>query len=42
MIRTTIEESKRRVDPFGRGGGLLNGEVVRELPTPRRCDHREG
>jgi len=41
MIRTTIEEAKR-ADPFGRGGGLLDGEVVRELPTPRWYDHREG
>ena len=26
MIRPTIEEAKR-ADPFGRGGGLLSGEV---------------
>ena len=40
MIWTTIEEAER-ADPFGRGSSL-SGEVVPELPTPRRYDHREG
>jgi hypothetical protein len=36
----TIEEAKR-ADPFGKGGGLLDGELVHEFPTPRRADHRD-
>jgi hypothetical protein len=35
----TIDEAKR-ADPFGKGGGLIDGELVREFPTPRRLDRR--
>ena len=29
----TVEEAKR-ADPFGKGGGLLDGEIVREFHWP--------
>jgi protein gp37 len=32
-----IEEAKR-ADPFGKGGGLVDAEIVREFPTPLRLD----
>jgi hypothetical protein len=32
----TIEEAER-IDRFGKGGGLLDGEIVREFPVPRRA-----
>ena len=31
----TIEEAKR-ADPFGKGGALIAGELVREFPKPPR------
>jgi hypothetical protein len=31
----SIEEAKR-ADPFGKGGGLLDGELVREFPLSIR------
>jgi Protein of unknown function (DUF5131) len=36
----TIEEAKG-ADPFGKGGGLVDGELVHEFPTPRRLDRRD-
>ena len=30
----TISDAKRR-DPFGKGGGLIDGKLVRDFPTPR-------
>ena len=30
----TVEEAKH-ADPFGKGGGLVDGDVVHEFPTPR-------
>jgi hypothetical protein len=30
-----------RADPFGKGGGLIDGELVREFPTPRRLVLRD-
>jgi hypothetical protein len=33
----TIAEAKS-ADPFGKGGGLVDGEIVREFPTPRRYE----
>jgi hypothetical protein len=35
----TIEEAKK-ADPFGNGGGLIDGELVREFPTPLRLASR--
>lgn len=35
----TIEEVKRS-DPFGKGGGLVDGKIVHEFPSPRRLDRR--
>ncbi len=35
----TIEEAKR-ADAFGKGGGLVDGVLVHEFPTPRRLDRR--
>jgi hypothetical protein len=36
----TIEEAKG-ADPFGKGGGLLDGKIVREFPTPRGLNRRD-
>jgi protein gp37 len=36
----TIEGAKG-TDPFGKGGGLLDGEIVREFPLPRRLASRD-
>jgi hypothetical protein len=36
----TIEEAKR-ADPFGKGGGLVDGKIVHEFPTPRRLASRD-
>jgi protein gp37 len=36
----TIEEAKR-ADSFGKGGGLIDGVLVHEFPTPRRLDRRD-
>jgi protein gp37 len=36
----SIEEAKR-ADPFGKGGGLVDGEIVRDFPSPRRLDRRD-
>jgi hypothetical protein len=35
----SIAEAKS-ADPFGKGGGLVDGEIVREFPTPRRYERR--
>ena len=31
----TIDEAKTR-DPYGKGGGLIDGQLIREFPIPRR------
>jgi protein gp37 len=36
----TIEEAKR-ADSFGKGGGLIDGVLVHEFPTPRRLERRD-
>jgi hypothetical protein len=36
----TTEEAKR-ADSFGKGGGLVDGVLVHEFPTPRRLDRRD-
>jgi protein gp37 len=36
----TIEEANG-TDPFGKGGGLLDGKIVREFPSPRRLASRD-
>ena len=36
----TVEEAKR-ADPFGKGGGLIDGVIVREFPAPRRLLSRD-
>ena len=36
----TIEEAKR-ADPFGKGGGLVDGQIVREFPSPRKLVNRD-
>jgi hypothetical protein len=35
-----IEEAKRR-DPHGKGGGLVDGELAREFPEPRKAVRRD-
>lgn len=38
----SVEEAKRR-DPLGKGGGLVDGELAREFPEPRKgCAPRCG
>jgi protein gp37 len=33
-------EAAKRADLFGKGGGLLDGRIVRDFPTPRRYERR--
>ena len=35
----SIEEAKG-LDAFGKGGGLIDGELVREFPVPRNTFDR--
>jgi protein gp37 len=36
----TIKEAKA-LDPFGKGGGLIDGQLVREFPVPRNSSNRD-
>lgn len=36
----TIDEAKAS-DNFGKGGGLVDGELVREFPVPRNSANRD-
>jgi len=33
-------EEAKRVDPFGKGGGLVDGELVRQYPMRRNTSNR--
>lgn len=36
----SIDEVKR-IDAYGKGGGLVDGSLVREFPSPRRATDRD-
>jgi hypothetical protein len=33
----TSFEQVKQIDPYGKGGGLIDGALVREFPEPRHC-----